>query len=176
MGRQRGGMGIGSRGGAEPRRGTVSRRGAEAQGRGDVVSVAAVVVNPASVPSHPRGFARTSLRVRRPRAKSRGRERQAGWGCDFRSVIWQIAFARGDGEARRGTVSRRGAEAQGRGDVVPVAAVVVKPTAVPSHPRGFARTSLRGEETSREVARGNGVRSVHLTNRRRAQKRCEPTG
>jgi len=56
-------------------------------------------------------------------------------------------------EPRRGTVSRRGAGALGRSNVVPVAAVVVNPTAVPSHPRGFARTSLRGEETSREVAR-----------------------
>ena len=40
----------------------------------------------------------------------------------------------------RGTVSRRGAEAQGRRNVVPVAAVVVSPTFIPSRPRGFART------------------------------------
>ena len=64
-------------------------------------------------------------------------------------MAWGLAHA----EPRRGTVSRRGAEALGRSNVVPVAAVVVNPTAVPSHPRGFARTSLRGEETSREDAK-----------------------
>ena len=41
---------------------------------------------------------------------------------------------------RRGTTSRRGAEALGRGNVVPVAAVVVNPTLISSHPRGFARS------------------------------------
>jgi len=40
---------------------------------------------------------------------------------------------------RSGKVSRRGTETQGRGNVVPAVAVVVTPTFIPSHPRGFAR-------------------------------------
>jgi len=52
---------------------------------------------------------------------------------------------------------RRGAEegrfpagALGRGNVVPVATVVVNPTAVPSHRRGFARNSFTAVQTSRD--------------------------
>ena len=55
--------------------------------------------------------------------------------------------------SRTGTVSRRGAEAQGTPDVVPVALVVINLTFIPSHPRGFARTRLKPVNASREVAR-----------------------
>jgi hypothetical protein len=55
--------------------------------------------------------------------------------------------------SQTGTVSRRGAGAQGRRDVVSVAAVVVNPTFIPSRPRGFARTAFKHLNVSREDAR-----------------------
>ncbi len=57
------------------------------------------------------------------------------------------------GGAAKGAVSRRGAEALGRRAVVPVAAVAVNPTFIPSRPRGFARTPFVSVKTSREAAR-----------------------
>ena len=113
-----------------------------------------------------RGFARMKARARTGEAiyVSSGAE-----GFVFQVVkprTWQGAL-RGQGQikgdllslgvewetSRTGTVSRRGAEAQGRPDVVPVALVVVNPTFIPSHPRGFARTRLKPVNASREVAR-----------------------
>jgi hypothetical protein len=57
-----------------------------------------------------------------------------------------------------GTFSRRGAEAQGRRNVVPVAAVVVSPAFIPSGLRGLARISFKHVSVSREAARTRRVR------------------
>jgi len=60
--------------------------------------------------------------------------------------------------SQTGTVSRRGAGAQGRRDVVPVALVVADPTFIPSRPRGFAR---RREDAKGWAGGGQSCRS-HL--------------